>query len=171
MLVSGIYKITNIINGKIYIGKTTKTIEERFKEHVKTAKLGKGYNLHKAIRKHGQENFKIEVIFVNSSNEILNKMEMFFIKKFQSHNPLKGYNMTLGGEGGNMTEETKQKLRGENNSNFGGKSVSQYQIEIGRIRAREQFKNPEDRIKHGLKMKGRVPWNKGKKLNKQILLN
>lgn len=57
-----IYKITNSINGKIYIGKTYKTIEQRFKEHFKDSKRYKNRPLYRAINKYGIESFKIEVI-------------------------------------------------------------------------------------------------------------
>ena len=55
-----IYKITNLINNKLYIGQTKKTIEERFKAHIKVARQHKNRYLYDAMNKYGYENFKIE---------------------------------------------------------------------------------------------------------------
>ena len=55
-----VYKITNSINGKIYIGQTKHSIEERFKGHLKQSKVDKEQDhsiLHEAIRKYGEKNF------------------------------------------------------------------------------------------------------------------
>lgn len=59
-----IYKITNLINGKIYIGQTTCSIEDRWKEHLHSAKKSVSENrpLYRAINKYGKENFSIEKI-------------------------------------------------------------------------------------------------------------
>ena len=96
-----IYKITNQINKKIYIGKTIFSITHRFNQHLWESFNSKcnGYNfiLHKAIRKYGKENFKIELI-EEFSNELLDEREQYWIEKLNSKIPY-GYNMTLGGEG------------------------------------------------------------------------
>ena len=53
-----IYKITNLVNGKSYVGQTIRTIEERWKQHIKDSKGNKDdFYLHRAIRKYGKENF------------------------------------------------------------------------------------------------------------------
>lgn len=56
-----IYKITNILNGKIYIGQTTKSIEKRFGQH-KCATGNRNSSISSSIRKYGEENFSIEII-------------------------------------------------------------------------------------------------------------
>ena len=123
-----IYKITNLINNKIYIGKTKKDIETRFKEHLQNAINNCQYNLSKAIRKYGIDNFNIEMIDTAESDEELNQKEIFYIHKFNSL--LNGYNMTYGGEGGNTyiklnyekLLEVKRKISikaKQNNSNRG----------------------------------------------------
>ena len=96
-----IYKITNQINGKCYIGQTIKKPEERWKEHQQHA-FGSHPNdikkaLYRAIRKYGLENFTFEVIQDNiESYEQLDKAEMYWIDYYQSF--LKGYNATSGGQ-------------------------------------------------------------------------
>lgn len=68
-----IYKITNNINGKIYIGQTIGAIEKRFAEHKNAAKNGCRYALHRVIRKYGIENFSIEEIEQCPIEELDNK--------------------------------------------------------------------------------------------------
>jgi len=56
-----IYQITNSINKKRYIGKTSKSIEERFARHLKSSRLGGPWAISRAIRKYGEKQFKIEL--------------------------------------------------------------------------------------------------------------
>ena len=110
-----IYKITNKINGKVYIGQTKKTIEERFQEHLKKAKIHTNRYLYDAMNKYGYENFIISQIEKCPDNN-LDEREIFWIAFYQSNNKLYGYNMTAGGGGGNTwinnphKEETSKKL-------------------------------------------------------------
>lgn len=99
-----IYKITNTINNKIYIGQTRYTIQKRWTEHCSVYnKLD--YPLYKAIRKYGQDNFIIEEI-EQISDELLNEREIYWIDFYHSYAPLGyGYNVTLGGEGNRLYEQ------------------------------------------------------------------
>ena len=99
-----IYKITNKINEKIYIGKTIRTLEKRKEEHIKAAKENKNFILSRAINKYGIENFEFEILEEVDDENNLSLLEQNYIKKFNSYigfNDCNGYNMTLGGEGGN----------------------------------------------------------------------
>lgn len=100
-----IYKITNLLNQKVYIGQTTKTIEERWNGHKTNPGCKK---LHRAIKKYGSENFKIEEIYVSFDLENLNKIEELLINKFKSIE--NGYNLRLGGKYSPQSEETKKKI-------------------------------------------------------------
>lgn len=98
-----IYKITNNINKKIYIGLTTKTAELRFKQHISgiNSKANKNCFLHKAFRKYGVDNFSFSTLIEGDYNmNQLSKLEQHYIKKLKSYvlNG-NGYNLTLGGEG------------------------------------------------------------------------
>jgi group I intron endonuclease len=89
-----IYKITNNINDKFYIGKTIKTADERFKRHFYNHKTQNTY-LYKAMRKYGFENFSIEII---EETRNLDEREKFWISTL-----LPQYNMTSGGDGGDTS--------------------------------------------------------------------
>ena len=94
-----IYKITNTINGKFYIGQTIQNVKERFYQHCATKCSQAILNMviHKAITKYGKSNFTIEVIEeVESAN--LNDRERYWIRYYDSYN--NGYNSTEGGQDG-----------------------------------------------------------------------
>jgi hypothetical protein len=87
-----IYQITNLINDKIYIGKDEKDQPQYF---------GSGLIIKQAIKKYGKQNFKKEILdYCESPVELCNK-EKFWIRKQESLYP-KGYNISLGGNGGNI---------------------------------------------------------------------
>lgn len=88
-----IYKITNLFNGKIYVGQTIKTLAERIAQH----KCGDLY-IDRAIKTYGIKFFKAEVIEKCANLEELNKREKFWIEELNSKYP-NGYNLTDGGTG------------------------------------------------------------------------
>jgi len=113
-----IYKITNLVNGKIYVGKTKRKYPTaRWQEHKKCAieynghPRGKTY-FYNALRKYGVENFRFEVIDQAFANSELLAKEMYWIATLQSTNRCVGYNSTYGGESGIPTPETLEKMRG-----------------------------------------------------------
>lgn len=86
-----IYKITNLVNNKIYIGKDTTSDPNYF---------GSGLIIRKAIKKYGLENFIKEVIDETEDYKELSKKEISWIKKLNSTNKKIGYNISTGGDGG-----------------------------------------------------------------------
>lgn len=95
-----IYKVTNTKNGKFYIGKTTDSIEQRWKRHIEDAISGRlDTHFARAIRKWGKDSFIIEEIDTATNEEELNQKEIYWIAFYDSAK--KGYNKTDGGEGGN----------------------------------------------------------------------
>lgn len=88
-----IYKITNKVNGKSYIGQTRYTVEFRWRQHQH--KKDNTY-FHNAIHKYGVENFIVETI-EECNVEDLNSKEIFYIAKYDTFN--NGYNLTIGGDG------------------------------------------------------------------------
>lgn len=108
----GIYKITNLINNKVYIGKTRNS-ERRWKDHQRLAFTPnhKEYNkaLYLAIRKYGLDNFIFEIIEELLDYSLSDEKEQYWIKVYDSYN--NGYNESLGGDGGS----TKGHCLGEQN--------------------------------------------------------
>ena len=97
-----IYVITCLLNGMKYVGQTTRTIEQRFKEHA-SYKTHLGY----AIQKYGQENFTIEILETCETPEQLDEREIYWIAKLNCKHP-NGYNLTDGGEGFRGVKRTKE---------------------------------------------------------------
>lgn len=109
----GIYKITNIVNGKCYIGQSI-NINNRFDKHLTLLRNGKHNNKHmqSAFDKYGINNFKFEVIEECEEN-VLNEREIWWIAELKSNDREFGYNETSGGDGiknYHHTEETKVKI-------------------------------------------------------------
>ena len=92
-----IYKITNNINGKCYVGKTERTIEVRWSEHIRPSRWKMDLPLYRAFLKYGIDNFSIEEV-EECDNAILDEREIYWINYFDTYK--KGYNCTAGGEGG-----------------------------------------------------------------------
>ena len=115
-----IYKITNTVNGKVYIGQTRHDAETgRIRDHLR----GKGSQLVKnAVEKYGQDVFTYEILHDGILPEFLDMLE---IEEIEKHNCVRpnGFNLTYGGEGGIPSDETLQKksesLKGEKNPMFG----------------------------------------------------
>ena len=99
-----IYQITNLHNNKKYIGLTSSSIQERWKQHIQALNRGIDYALYKAMRKYGIENFIIEEL-EEVSNEYLNDREKYYIATMRTYiKDGNGYNLTRGGEGGSTID-------------------------------------------------------------------
>lgn len=106
-----IYKITNTINGKNYIGQSHKTLEQRVKQYYEDYKYrAKGIRpIIQAMRDYGFEAFEFEVIVDGiTTQQELDEMEIYYIRKFDSIN--NGYNVYEGGNGRTHDELTKIKI-------------------------------------------------------------
>jgi group I intron endonuclease len=94
-----VYLVTNLVNGKLYVGCTKATLKHRWVQHLSAAKKGSPLALHAAIRKYGAVNFTIErVETVKGAHADLMEAEIRYIAAYKSASPL-GYNLTSGGDG------------------------------------------------------------------------
>lgn len=105
-----VYSICNKVNGKKYIGITTRCISIRWNEHKKSANTNKQAAIHKAIRKYGEEAFEVSQLDIADSIEELNKKETFWIDHEKSMTNQWGYNQKMGGDQPFLDDITKQKI-------------------------------------------------------------
>jgi group I intron endonuclease len=155
-----VYKTTNLINGKIYIG-----------AHKSKRKfyLGSGKILKEAIKKYGKENFKMEILEKFDSESEMFEREKYWINEYDSRNPKIGYNILKGGEGGyvarpflnkKLSDEHKQNISlhhadvsGENNPMFGKTHTNEVKDKLRNLRLGMSPSN-ETRKKMSIKKRG-----------------
>lgn len=113
-MIFNVYIIHNILNNKVYIGKT-KNLQKRWKKHIKIA-LGKRivekFFIHKAIAKYGVNNFTFSILQSFHNENDCSAAEIYWINFFKSKFKNYGYNLTAGGEGCNgrmVSNETRKK--------------------------------------------------------------
>ena len=113
-IICGIYKITNQLNKKFYIGQSV-DIHKRWLTHCRDTD---NCPIHKAIQKYGKENFSLEIL-EECSKEELNEKEIFWIKKYNGYESSDCYNATRGGEGASHPIKISQEdLEEDNVSNL-----------------------------------------------------
>ena len=104
-----IYKITNCINQKLYVGLTLSDAETRFKKHISMIYSNGCSALYGAIKKYGIESFIVETICLSNDKKELMNLEKHYISELNTISP-NGYNLTTGGENCRVTDKTKQKI-------------------------------------------------------------
>lgn len=149
-----IYKWTNTVNGKIYIGQTTKSLRHRTRMHINSSNSGTTFPLHLAIQKYGKEAFIVEQIAVAFSRDQLNKLEIDYIRQFDCLSP-KGYNLRVGGDSLEWHPEMRHKA---------SISAKARMAKDGGAQNREALELA------WVVCKGRVPWNKGVKVTNPVTL-
>ena len=158
-----IYKITNTLNNKIYVGKREKQV---FDESY----WGSGRHITASINKYGKEHFIREVIEWCDSREYLCERERYWINKLNTKDPQIGYNITDGGLGA--------KLCGENNGMYGKHHTEESKNKMSNSHPRSYSKEFGEKISKSLKehlvsketsqkisqaLKGKRTWNSGLK--------
>lgn len=104
--ICGIYKIKNIINGKIYIGLSS-NIKQRWRNHKNMLIRNDHFNifLQRSWNKYGEENFVFEIV-EECIKEELSKKEIFYIKLYKTNNDMYGYNLSSGGDNPKINEQS-----------------------------------------------------------------
>lgn len=130
-----IYKITNKVNGKIYIGCTSRTMEQRLSGHFRQRFSMRGNCLGRAIIKYGIENFIIEKIEDCNSEKQMFEREIYWISFYNSTNNNIGYNLTEGGDTGPIRY-------GKDNARWGSKNIKLAELNRSRkgIKLSEEHK-------------------------------
>ena len=141
-----VYLTTNLINNKQYVGQTNGN---------RSNYLGGGILLRNAINKYGRESFKKTVLVKCSSQEELDKQEIFWIKKLNTLNP-KGYNIALGGNGRGMHSNETRKKMSINNIGFKGRQHSEESKEQIRLKSIGRKHSKETRQKMSNFQMGRI---------------
>lgn len=145
----GIYKVTNLINSKMYIGQA-RNIKSRWSSH-KSAYSTENTVLYRAMRKYGLENFKFEVI-EECKEEELDNLEIYYIWYYNTYihaENSNGYNMTIGGGGSSGLSGEKSNMYGKRHSEETKQKMSESQK--GKVLTEEHRRNI------GKTSKGRIP--------------
>ena len=106
-----IYLITNVVNGKQYAGKTSLSAEHRFGQHKYEARTKINRYLCKAIRKYGEESFRVETLCDGLTRGQANEEEKRVIRERKLTDSVFGYNLTAGGDGVIPNEATVEKMK------------------------------------------------------------
>lgn len=115
-----VYLIENQVNGKIYIGKTCRTLHRRWMVHNCEANKGLDRYFHRAIRKYGKDAFCVRELSRVDTDREASKLERFWITEFfHSNNPIIGYNSTNGGEGMSGYKQSKETIEKIRQGNLG----------------------------------------------------
>jgi len=158
MVYGYIYKIENLVNGKIYIGQTSLNPSRRRKNHLNGLKKNIHYNNHlqRAFNKYGECNFKFTVLNYATDKKTLDQLEKDYINYYHCLDPHFGYNHKCGGSNGKHTLETCNKISktkkgvklsletrkkmSENHANFRGKNHPFYN-KTRSLETREKISN------------------------------
>lgn len=163
-----IYRITNLINGKTYIG------QHKYKK-LNDSYMGSGKHLKAAQAKYGIENFKKEILVFNvSKKEHIDLLEKTFIAAEREKVGIENcYNIAEGGEGGNTGPRSEEWKRKISESKKGKSKSEEHKRKIsetckGRPSSMKgKHRSEETKRKLSEALKGNIPWNKGKKMSEE----
>lgn len=184
-----IYKITNKLNGKSYIGQTSKTLRTRWNQHCQSNRKRASPLIRDAIAKYGADNFEAVVLEICKTKDELNEREKYWIFAHGTFVP-NGYNLTTGGDRVELAEESKRKIaqkligrptgrKGISTGNPAWNKGKPWSIEM-RKKLSDAHKRPgykprsgwkmseEVRLKMSLARKGKpLPWLIGRKVSEE----
>lgn len=147
-----IYRFKNKVNGKVYIGQTTKSLRKRVIQHMTnsrpTTKVHKTY-FHNALNKYGIENFDLTILEICKDQQELDERERYWIAHYKSTNKQFGYNIDSGGSKGkkrttSLSEEHKAKLLAANLGHHRSEETKQQLRKVHKVK----WQDPEYRQTH-----------------------
>jgi group I intron endonuclease len=141
-----VYLLTNLANGKYYIGQT-RDLKERSRHHL-TARRDHNYPINRAVRKHGRHNFVFEILGEAEVGAALNDLERLWIAVSNATDSSVGYNLREGGSVASFNEETRKRMS-EAAKNRSPRSPESYRKGAEKQRGK---KRPEQSIR----MKGHI---------------
>ena len=147
-----IYKTTNLVNNKIYIGKKSSN------KFLGNAYLGSGKLIIRAINKYGKLNFIVEQLATANSLDELNNLEKFYIKQYNSTDKTIGYNIALGGNGGDIYHQFSKDKQKQITDKISSKNKNRVIINNGIIEKFISIDKLDSYIKQGF-VKGRLETN------------
>lgn len=157
-----VYKHTNLINGKVYVGITRRNPKDRWGKNGYNYKTSGNIHFSSAIEKYGWDNFSHEILLSGLSKKEAEDKEVELIALYQATNPNVGYNIQNGGNThGRMTDEIKEKIaaahRGKKHSEEAKMKMREAALKTSRERA--------ERLSQ--RMTGGKPWNTGMIFNEE----
>lgn len=158
-----IYKTTNLLNGKIYVGLS------KFQPEENPEYLGSGYILRKAIACYGQDKFKKEILEESNNKETLLLKERYWIKKLKANHRDIGYNICEGGTWGDNWEHNprKEELRKHFSKMFSGKDNPNYGNKWNK-KQKEHMRQSANKRKAWINKKTGENWSCDPKVKKKI---
>ena len=153
-----IYKITNTVNNKVYIGQTIRTVEERYQRHLYEARQHTNRPLYNSMNHYGVDNFVVETL-VEASNDKLNELEAFHIAEYNTTDPNFGYNLTTGGDSCRvcLSEEVEARRVAKIAAVHRGTKQSEETIEKRVAKLKGQTRTEEQRKRFSESQKNRDP--------------
>lgn len=147
MPIGRIYLIRNLTNGKCYIGQTINSVRSRWTAHRAASKRGSSAPFHRAIRKHGEQSFRLVELCVAYTLEELNELESVYIHGLRTLSP-RGYNLDSGGKNYSTHPETKAKIAAANKGRPSARKGKKHRPESIEKMRLAQLGKPGTRLGH-----------------------